>query len=87
MPQREDRMVLVPAAEALLEACAPYFELTDAERDRQIQLACRTAMDQWMALPEADRIRWPEEPGPMGDAILRRWAAELHERADGQAER
>ncbi len=65
---------------SLLEECRPYFDLTPEERDRLRRSVCRTAMRQWLAIPEAQRLRWPPEPGPEGEAVLRRWAAEFRER-------
>lgn len=66
--------------ERLLEDLWPYFDLAPEERSRMIHSVCETAMRQWRALPDEERLRWPPEPGPEGEAILRRWAREFRER-------
>ncbi len=73
--------------ELLLEECRPYFDLTPEERDRIRRSVCRTAMRQWLALPEGQRRRWPPEPGPEGEAVLRRWVRELRERTQAPSGR
>ncbi|MBI3271832.1 MAG: hypothetical protein HYZ53_22765 [Planctomycetes bacterium] len=66
--------------EELLEQYGRYIGMTPERRDREIQLVCRTAMNQWLALPPQQRVRWPPEPGPEGDVILRRWMEDLRGR-------
>jgi hypothetical protein len=66
--------------EALLEDCWRYLDMSPQERDRESQAVCRMAMRQWLELPEERRVRWPPEPGPDGELILRRWAREFRER-------
>jgi hypothetical protein len=66
--------------EAMLEDCWRYLGMTPEERDRELRAVCRTAMRQWLELPEERRVRWPPEPGPLGEEILRRWAKEFRER-------
>jgi hypothetical protein len=69
--------------EAMLEDYWRFFDMTPEERDREMQALCRTAMRQWLALPEDRRVRWPPEPGPHAEEILRRWAREFRERRAG----
>ena len=45
-----------------------------------IHSVCGTAMRQWLHLPESQRLRWPPEPGPQGEAIFRRWAEAFRDR-------
>ena len=71
--------------EAMLVDCWRYLEMTAEERDRELSAVCRTAMRQWLALPEERRVRWPPEPGGAGEEILRRWAREFRERRGGRA--
>jgi len=68
----------------MLEDYWRYFDMTPEDRDRELQTLCRMAMRQWRALPEERRIRWPPEPGPLGEEILRRWAREFRERRSGK---
>ena len=66
--------------DVLLDQYERYIDMTPEQRDREIQLVCRTAMNQWLALPADKRIRWPLEPGPAGEEILRRWMEEFRAR-------
>lgn len=68
----------------MLEDYWRYFRMTPEERDRELQVLCRMAMRQWLALPEDRQIRWPPEPGPHAEQVLRRWAREFHERRSGR---
>lgn len=75
------------SSEDLLREAWPYLDLTSEDRSRLIHAVCLTAMRQWLALPEDRRLRWPPEPGPHGEVILRRWAEEFRERAAADTKR
>lgn len=68
------------SAEDLLQEAWPYLDLTPEDRGHMIHSVCGTAMRQWLHLPESQRLRWPPEPGPQGEAIFRRWAEAFRDR-------
>jgi hypothetical protein len=71
----------------MLLDCWRYFDLSAEERDRELSLACRDAMRQWLAKPPEERRRWPPEPGPAGEAILARWMEDVNGRRGQNVER
>ena len=77
----------IMSPEDLLLEAWPYFHMTPDERDRLIHSVCGTAMRQWLSLPEDRRLRWPPEPGPQGEEILRRWAEEFRDRNSPRSRR
>ncbi len=69
--------------EHLLDDVWPYIDRTPEERDRDRQMVCRVAIDQWRALsPDVrERVKWFDAwEKRSGMEILARWAREYRER-------